>query len=86
MSTLNNTVKDWLQNALLQLGAESYLYGALDITNASDRTDAIVRRLKFGFNDPTHSYIVGIAGTNSDTPKLPAHNRMIVKRNGVRLG
>ena len=50
MSTLNNTVKDWLQNALLQLGAESYLYGALDIGTGSGLANCIKMFVK-GFGE-----------------------------------
>ena len=57
MPTNNETTKVWLQNALLQLGAESYLHG-IDYSVKDD----VISRLKFGFNDPTHSYILGIAG------------------------
>ena len=71
MSTYNITVKTWLQSALLQLGAESYLHNIALVSRAD-----VIDRFKFGFNDPTHSYI-GQPGVTSNSPMLPAYNRMV---------
>ena len=52
MPTNAQAVKAYLDFALLQLGAESYLHGA-DFGDARD----VGARWKYGFNDPTHPFI-----------------------------
>jgi hypothetical protein len=52
-------VQSWVQFALQQLAAESYLHGIVD--GFSNR-DGVVERLMYGFNDPTHSYISKLGG------------------------
>ncbi len=52
MPTNADTVNGYLNFALLQLGAESYLHGA-NLQNASEVTAA----WQYGFNDPTHPFI-----------------------------
>jgi len=54
--TTNANVKSYLQYALLQLAAESYLHN-LPINPVQQRAE-LIRRYKFGFNDPTHGYIL----------------------------
>ena len=60
MPTNATTVKLYLDFALLQLGAESYLHG-IDFTSQA----AVVERWKYGFNDPTHPYILDLTDPNN---------------------
>jgi len=52
MATNGETVGKYLDFALLQLGAESYLHGV----NLGD-APGIIARWQYGFNDPTHPFI-----------------------------
>lgn len=89
MPTDKNTVKLYLENALLQLACESYFHG-IDLSDQNDPVtkNSIIRRLKYGFNDPTHPFILKKASvtnenipettvTGSNTPVLAATNRMV---------
>jgi len=64
-------VSQWLEFALQQLVAESYLHG-IDITNAAE----VIQVLQFGFNDPSHPYIQNLAAQGAGTPSLPGSSRM----------
>lgn len=80
MTTIE-TVRSWLNAALHQLAAESYLQNV----NLNANTAEVIRRLKYGFNDPEHTYIYnpddpekGKAGhDDSNAPTLPGPNRMV---------
>jgi len=81
--TTRDQVRTYLDFALQQVAAESYLH---ELPSEPDRRQLeIIRRLKYGFNDPTHSYIqawvdraarAGEPSQDADTPMLPGHNRM----------
>ncbi|MCE9639241.1 MAG: tandem-95 repeat protein [Betaproteobacteria bacterium] len=85
------TVKKYLDFALLQLAAESYMHGInLAAQNTDVVRDQLIRRLKYGFNDPTHPFIKSEAGvtgdadaapetatTGSNSSVLAAYNRMV---------
>ena len=91
MPTNAATVKSYLDSALLQLAAESYMHGInLARQDIDDEKVKIIRRLKYGFNDPTHDFIkqkAGVTGdadiatesqtTGSNSPVLSAYNRMV---------
>ena len=91
MPTNAATVKNYLDAALLQLAAESYMHGInLARQDIADEQAKIIRRLKYGFNDATHPFIKGKAivignadtaaeteTTGSNTPVLSAYNRMV---------
>jgi hypothetical protein len=66
----NAQVQSWIQFALQQPAAESYLH---DIGDLSGNRASVIRRFMYGFNDPTHTYISGLGGPA--TPILPAANR-----------
>jgi hypothetical protein len=73
MTTGREQLNQYLDFALVQLAAESYLHG-LDVADGTE----VARRLKFGFNDPTHQFVQGKAGAfDSNAPKLPGYNRMV---------
>jgi hypothetical protein len=69
-------VNEYLDNALLQLGAESYLHG-LEGLQGNALQAATVNRWKFGFNDSSHPFIAALATAGSDTARLPGYNRMV---------
>ena len=91
MPTDAATVIKYLDFALLQLGAESYLHG-INLQNEP----LVVERWKYGFNDPTHPYILDLTDPNNpkglaankndgqpsgaDTPVLAAYNRMVASQ------
>ncbi len=65
MPTNAQQVKIYLDFALVQLAAESYWQGvdfALLSANDVDEEAIAIRRLKYGFNDPTHPFIAKKAG------------------------
>jgi hypothetical protein len=91
MPTNAETVKSYLNFALVQLAGESYVHG-IDLSDQNDpRTrNALIRRLKYGYNDPTHPFIKSKAGVTGDadsaaetatngsnSPVLAAYNRMV---------
>lgn len=53
MPTDKAKVNEYLNAALLQLGAESYLH---ELDSFAIQAD-VVDRWKYGFNDPTHPFI-----------------------------
>lgn len=78
MPTNAQQVNDYLNFALLQLGAESYLHDLpIDRQSAAYR-NRVIERWKYGFNDPTHPFIQQRAGAaGADAPVLPGYNRMM---------
>jgi hypothetical protein len=87
MATNATTAQQYLDHALLQLGAESYLH-RLDFAIQRD----VVDRLKYGFNDPIHPFIDPASPTGRardrgggepsgpDTAVLPGYNRMVERQ------
>lgn len=67
-------MKKWLDFALQQIAAESYL----ENIDGNDG-DRVVERLKYGFNNPSHPYIQEYLKTEGargeDAPFLPGANR-----------
>lgn len=82
--TTSSQVSQWLQFALQQVAAEAYFHELP--SNRALRLVETIRRLKYGFNDLLHSYIVdwvaeearnaGVPNQDADTPYLPGANRM----------
>ncbi len=77
MPTNKEDVQNYLNYALLQLGAESYLHGLDQITDPAEYRGEVVNRWKYGFNDSSHKFIQSQASNGADTPSLPAYNRMV---------
>ncbi len=72
MPTDADTVRKYLDFALVQLAAESSMHG-IDLARqgADDERNKIIRRLKYGFNDPTHDFIKVKAGVTGDADTVP---------------
>ena len=73
MATSAQDVRGYLDFALLQLGAESYLHNPASL----DDQGAVVDTWKFGFNDISHPYIRDVLKATPDTTRLPGSNRMV---------
>lgn len=63
--TTNGQVSQWLQFALQQVAAESYLHRMPDVNNPA----RLIERLMFGFNDPLHPYVKSLSGAPSTDPE-----------------
>jgi len=73
MSTGAPGVRSYLELALLQLGAESYLHNAVSL----DDQTSVVNAWKFGFNDFSHRFIRDTLQATPDSARLPGSNRMV---------
>src|SRR4026209_1406151 len=73
MSTGAPGVRSYLELALLQLGAESYLHNAVSL----DDQTSLVNAWKFGFNDFSHRFIRDTLQATPDSARLPGSNRMV---------